>query len=500
VVSDRVLIINGVKFKNHNISDHSIATRGESMEISIDVGEIGKFVGKYSLGRDNGENSLHFLRIKIPAGQIDSERLRKIAELSRKYGKGYAEVTDRQSIQLHWIDSDNALEIFERLYEIGYTTDMCGQAFSGACMGDVRNIVTCPLSGKISEFDVSELSKRLTEFFTGNPEYLDLPRKFKIALTGCGGDCVRLGINDLGMYGIIHNGERGYAPFAGGSIGASFPGPTIAKPLGIFIPESQAFEFVKAVVEIHRDFSSRESKAKARFKNLVNKWGIERLREEIERKTGMEYERIEISNPKPSDHNGHGIQADGLYYYTLPVLGGVLSAEKLDFIADMAEKHGSGEVRLTPEQNVTFVDVSDVDVLKRDLSRVFEIRESKLRYSSIGCASNFCGKTKEPHAKDMLQKLVEFCESRGVEDVSIFISGCRNACGCHHVGEIGLVGRAVRAGNGVSQGYDLLYGGSFTELKLAKIWKEGLYGDDLFREFEKVLEVVRNGAKTEADK
>ncbi len=469
------------------------------MEISIDIGDIGKFVGRYSLGRDNGQNSLHFLRIKVPAGQVDSDRLRKIADLSRRYGRGYAEVTDRQSIQLHWIDSDNALEIFERLYEIGYSTDMCGQAFSGACMGDVRNIVTCPLSGKISEFDVSDLSKKLTDFFTGNPDYLDLPRKFKIAFTGCGGDCVRLGINDVGMYGITHNGERGYVPFVGGSIGASFPGPTLAKSLGIFVPESQAFEFVKAVVEIHRDFSSRESKAKARFKNLVNEWGTEGVREEIERKTGAEYERVNVENPRPAHHNGHGTQIDGLYYYTLPVLGGVLSAEKLEFIADMAEKHGSGEVRLTPEQNVTFVDVADVNALKRDLSRIFEIRESRLRYSSIGCASDFCGKTKEPHAKEIMQKLVDHCEKRGIDDVAIFVSGCRNACGCHHVGQLGLVARAVKTERGVVQGYDLLYGGSFTELKLAKVWKEGLYGEDLIREFEKLLEVIRNGTEAKAD-
>ena len=470
------------------------------MEISIDIGDVGKFVGRFSLGRDNGEDSLHFLRIKVPAGQIDSDRLRKVAELSRKYGRGYAEVTDRQSIQLHWIDSDNALEIFERLFEIGYSTDMCGQAFSGACLGDVRNIVTCPLSGKITDFDVSKLSKELTDFFTGNPDYLDLPRKFKIAFTGCGGDCVRTGINDLGMYGVKLNGELGFIPFVGGSIGASHPGPSLAKNLGIFVPERDAFEFVRAVVEIHRDFSSRESKAKARFKNLVNEWGTDRLRDEIESKTGMDYERIEVENPEPAHHNGSGRQIDGLFYYTLPVLGGVLSAEKLEFIADMAEKHGSGEVRLTPEQNVTFVDVSDVDALKNDLSRVFEIRENRLRYSSLGCASNFCGRTKRPHAKELLVKLVEYCESKGVDDVSIFISGCRNACGCHHVGEIGFVGRSVRTENGVQQGYDLLYGGSFTELKMAELWKEGVYGDDLFREFEKVLEVIGNGAEAETDK
>ncbi|MBE8540645.1 nitrite/sulfite reductase [Geoglobus acetivorans] len=468
------------------------------MEISIDIGDISKFVGKYSLGRDNGSGSAHFLRIKIPAGQVESEKLRKIAALSEKYGRGYAEVTDRQSIQLHWIEPEKALEIFENLYEMGYYTDMCGQGFSGACFGDVRNIVSCPLSGKITDFDVSKHAIKLTEYFTGNPEFLDLPRKFKIAFTGCGGDCVRLGINDLGMFGMEYEGEHGFVPFVGGSIGASQPGPNLAKSLGIFVPEKKAFDFVKTVVEIHRDNSSRESKVKARFKNLVNQWGIERLRDEIESITG-EFERVEMFTPAPSDHNGSGEQVNGLYYYTLPLVGGVLDAEKLVFIADMADKHGDGEVRLTPEQNVTFVDVKDVEKLKEDLSRVFDVKEGAMYYSSIGCASNFCGRTNEPHAKDVLKKLMEICERKGIKDVRIHVSGCRNACGCHHVGEIGLVGRLVKTDEGIVQGYDLLYGGDFAGLKMAKVHAEGLYGDKLFEEFEKLLEGIKNGTETETD-
>ena len=463
------------------------------MELSIDIGDISKFVGRYSLGRDNGNGSLHFLRIKVPAGQIDSGRLRKVAELSRKYGRGYAEITDRQSIQLHWIDPEKSLEIFGELYEMGYFTDMCGQGFSGACFGDVRNIIACPLSGKINDFDVAEHARKLTDFFTGNPEYLDLPRKFKIAFTGCGGACVRLGINDLGMFGIEYNGEKGFVPFVGGSIGASHPGPTLASPLGVFVPESITFDFVKAVVEIHRDHSSRESKVKARFKNLVSEWGIERLRDEIEERVGP-LERVDIETPSPSDHNGSGVQSNGLHYYTLPVLGGVLSADKLDFIADMADKHADGEVRLTPEQNVTFVDVRDVDKLKADLAKEFELKEGELYYSSIACASNFCGRTNEPHAKDLLRKLVEVCERKGIRNVRIHISGCRNACGCHHVGEIGLVGRAVRTDEGVVQGYDLLAGGDFSRLKMAEVVEEGLHGEKLVERFEKLLEEMKNGA------
>ncbi len=456
------------------------------MEIAIELGEIEKFIGKYSLGRDNGEGSLHFLRIKIPAGQITSDKLREIAKLSRKYGRGYAEITDRQDIQLHWIDSEKALEIFEELYKLGYTTDLCGQGLSGACYGDVRNIVSCPLSGKISDFDVAKHAKELTEFFSGNPEFIDLPRKFKIAFTGCGGDCVRLGINDLGMYGIELDGRRGFVPFVGGSIGASHPGPSLAKNLGVFVPEERVFEFVKAVVEIHRDHSSRESKAKARFKNLVNSWGIEKLRSVIEEKIGK-LERIEGIELNYAEHNGSGEQINGLHYYTLPVVGGVLNAEKLDFIADMADKHGEGEVRLTPQQNVTFVDVKDVEKLKRDLEKKFQIKEGYVYYNSIACASNFCGKTRDVHAKDLLKKLIEVCEKRGVRDVRINVSGCHNDCGCVNVAEFGFMARMVRKNGKVVQGYDIYIGGDFTKLKMSKPYKTGLTVEEVIEEFEKLI-------------
>ncbi len=465
--------------------------------VTIDLGEISRFIGRYSLGRDNGFDSLHFLRIKIPAGQIDSEKLRKIAELSRKYGRGYVEITDRQDIQLHWIRSEDALDLFERLYEIGYYTDMCGQGFSKACFGDVRNITACPLSGKINDFDVAIYAKHLTSYFTGNKDFLDLPRKFKIGFAGCGGDCLRLTINDLGMFGIEREAERGFVPFVGGSVGASQPEPMLAKSLCIFVPEKKVFEFVKTVVEIHRDYSSRENKAKARFKNLVTQWGIEKLREKIEEKLGV-FDRITFEKPEYSDHNGYGLQIDGLYYYTLPVWGGTLSSEKIEFVADMAEKHGSGEIRLTTDQNITFVDIADIERLKKDLERQFEIKEGKLYFSSIACTSKFCGKTRSLHAKDLLKKLIEICERKGMKDLRIHVSGCRNSCACHQVADIGLVGKIVKVDGKMVQAYDIYVGGDFAKLKMGRVYMKDLYGERLFSEFERLLEVIGNGAKAEA--
>ena len=418
--------------------------------IEINAGVLSKFIGRYSLGRDFGNGSSHFLRIKIPGGRLNSRTLIEIAELSDEFGRGYAEITDRQDIQLHWIDPDSAIEIFERLYSLGLTTDLCGQGFREACHGDVRNVVCCPLMGRVcketcKDFckDFSSLVYRISKFFSGG-KYTSLPHKFKIAISACGEDCVKLFANDLSLY---WDGD-GFIPFVGGGMGASMPGVRFAESLGIRVPPERAFEFVKAVIDIHRKFSNTESKNKARFKYLVYRWGIEEIKKELERKLEDwgEFEEIQangevndkIKKVKSSGAVEHtsGIQFDGRYYFTLPVLGGVLNSEKLRLIAFLSEKHGSGELRLTAWQNLVFLDVEGIDALKSELSSHFNLN---IPYRAVGCASDFCGKTLV-HSKQILASL-----SQGLGGLSLAISGCANGCACHPLADIGLVGKIKRA-------------------------------------------------------
>lgn len=497
-LSGELTLVNFLFVKFNSISHHYRRSWvSELEEITLNLGEISKFMWRYSLGRDSGMESLHFLRIKIPAGRIKVEELFEIAEISKEYGRGYAEITDRQDIQLHWIDSNRALEIFEKLYRLGYTTDLCGQAFSSACHGDVRNIAVCPLSGKINDFDVAEHAIKLTEFFSGNPDFIDLPKKFKIAFTACGTDCVRAGINDLGMIGVERDGERGFTPLIGGGIGATYPGPSLGKHMPVFVPEERVFEFVKAVVEIHRDYSSRESKAKARFKHLVASWGVEKIRETVEDKIG-ELEDFEGLPPlKFSAHKSSGKQINGLHYLTLPLIGGILDAEKLEKIAELSEKYGSGEIRLTTTQNVIFVDVEDLNALKSELERHFKIYDGDAFYNSIGCASNFCGKTKDVHAKDMLRRLLEVAGELGVEnEVLIYVSGCHNACGCHHVAPFGLAGKLIRRDGEIIQGYDFYIGGDIAKLKMGKLYRESLTSDEVVEVFREIVMRYKSSGKS----
>ena len=440
------------------------------LEISVD--DLQRFVDRYSLGRDKGKGSRQFLRIKVPAGALNSDQFRSIAQISDDYGKGYAEVTDRQDIQLHWIEGKQAPEIFSRLEKLGFTTDKCGQAFPGARYGDIRNIVGCPISGvnKNELIDVGPLVKEINDFFVGNKGFLDMPRKFKISITGCELSCTKPEVQDLGLVAVERGGEVGFIVLVGGSLGPSQPGPRLAKPLGVFIKPDEVFEVTKALAEIHRDHGNRESKPKARFKWLFETWGIEKLRGELERKLGRELDRYESEGPRISgeEHTGVQKQKQGFYFINIPLIGGVLSSEKMRNIADFVDDFGSGELRLTPYQNLILINILE-DRVDETLARLngigLPVEAPLLRWTSVGCAADFCvrGMTTEPYSKQMLKEIINHLENRFgrlLNDLklNINIAGCPNGCGLYLIGDIGLLGVEIKRDH-VKKSYNLYLGG-----------------------------------------
>lgn len=451
---------------------------GENMSHQLSS-EIRRFIGRYSIGRDeplSERGSSHFLRIKVPGGRLTAEQLLGIAELAQKYSRGIGEVTDRQDIQLHWVEAEDALEIFQRMDELGFTTDMCGQGFTGARYGDVRNIVCCPVSGieKGELIDVYPLVKKLTDFFTGNR---DLPRKFKIAISGCGSDCARVEVNDLGLVAVEKDGEIGFTMTVGGGVGASLPGPKLAEPTYAFIKPEDAFDMVVASVEIHRDHGNRESKAKARFKRLIDEWGVKKFLSVLEENTGRKLE--EYNGPlylNEKDHRGIQPQTqEGHYYVHIPLIGGLLTAHHMTKLAELAKEYGNGELRLTPQQNIIVANVKDRDAVIGKLKRLgFQLHGSSLRWSSVGCPSDFCGKTKEPHAKDAVKSVVKRLETRfnlnvlNDAAVKVHVSGCPNDCCAAWTAVIGFQGKLVKEGVELKQRYGLLLGGEPAKSKLAR--------------------------------
>jgi len=439
--------------------------------LEINAADLTRFTDRFSLGRDRGLSSRQFLRIKVPSGILSSEHLRAFAQLSDKFGGGYVELTDRQDIQLHWIKGKDAPEIFSRLDQLGFSTDKCGQGFPGARYGDVRNVVVCPVSGLNKEelIDVSPIARRINDFFIGNPDYLDLPRKFKISITGCELACTRPEMQDLGLFAIKHEGRVGFAAIVGGSLGPSLPGPRLGKPLGVFIEPEDAFEVIRAMVDLFREHGNRENKMRARFKWLVEMWGLEKLRDEFELRLGRKLDRLEHGYPEVSgeEHVGIHEQKDGKSYICVPVIGGVLSSEKFRAIADIADEFAKGEIRITPYQNFILPHVGG-DGLNAVLRRLSEIglpaEGTVLRHLIVGCAADFCGKSMEPHPKQLAGRMVRHLESRFGDDIKdlrllIHLSGCVNDCGLHQIGHIGLLGIKSIIGGEVKQTYNLCIGG-----------------------------------------
>jgi sulfite reductase (ferredoxin) len=444
--------------------------------VELPADDITRFIGRYSIGRDSNPldtmGSLHFLRIKVPGGFITSGQLRGIAEIAEIYGKGQGEITDRQDIQLHWINADDSLDIFSRMEELGFATDMCGQGFSGPEYGDVRNIVCCPASGvdETELLDGRSLLKKLSEYFIGNNSFHNMPRKFKASITGCGSDCTRAVINDLALAAVEKEGEAGYALLTGGSVGPSLPGPRLAKPLGIFIHPEDAFDLMVAVVEIHRDHGSRENKAKARFKWLFDAWGKEKFTKALEAKMGRSLDQYD--GPVFDREDSHfGVQPQrqgGLFYVNVPTLGGRVQSREMRLFADLSDMFGNGDIRLTPRQNIILANISDKDALLGRLTEAgVTLKGSYLRYSSVGCASDFCGKTVTPHCKETLWQSVNHLEDRFEEGLlnearlTLHVCGCPNNCCAKEIATVGLSGALTKAGDGTKQVYDIFLGGEF---------------------------------------
>jgi sulfite reductase beta subunit-like hemoprotein len=363
----------------------------------------------------------------------------------------------------------DALDIFAEMERLGFTTDMCGQGFSGARLGDARNIVCCPAAGvdHAELIDVHPLLNRLNAFFIGNPDFQDMPRKFKFALTGCQSDCTRAVTNDLGIVAVEQDDDVGFTFVAGGSMGSSLPGPRLATPLPIFVHPEDVFDVAVAVIEIHRDNGNRESKAKARFKWLLESWGIDRFLRELTEKVGRPFD--EYGGPVFQWRDTHlGVRQQkqsGRYYVTVPITTGHLSSRDMMVLADIANEYGDGDLRLTPTQNVLIVGIRDRNALLTALDQAgFTCHRSELHWSSMGCASDYCGKTVSPHSKEVLTTTIARLENRfdrdQLRDFRIHVSGCPHNCCANLISEIGLAGVLMKEADGHGQHYNLLLGGT----------------------------------------
>src|SRR3954471_10411815 len=413
----------------------------------------------WGLYHDKPKIGTFMLRVKIPSGVLSPAKLRAIGEVSNRYGRGDAELTTRQCIQLHWLELASLPGVFADLEAAGITS-------AGGCGDTVRNITGCPVTGIAAAdlFHSAPVIDAATAEFYGNPAWANLPRKHKYSIASCPDGCNAPEINCVSLVGVVHEGREGYGVLVGGGLSSV---PRIARDLGVFVPKEQANEILGAVTTVwSEDLKYRMSRVKARLKFMVDDIGPDGMLERVEAKLGRTLERCTLppADPRPSNHIGVHEQKDGLHYIGLPVQLGLSSGDQLIAVADLVESFG-GDIRLTRQQNLIVTGVTDVAATLAALDELgLPLETNEVWANSIAC-------TGEPHCnfsvgetKERLRDLLEHLEStfgESIAELRLHLDGCPHACAQHWVGDLGFQATTAKDvdGNRICA-YDIFVRGS----------------------------------------
>jgi sulfite reductase (ferredoxin) len=421
--------------------------------------------GKGAMG---GAVPCFMVRIRIPNGFLVSHQLRTLAEQADRHARGVADITVRQNFQLHWLRIEDIPDLFFNLFRVGLTT-------IGACGDDTRNLVGCPLAGvdHTEVCDASPILFQANRLLAGNPEFYNLPRKYKIGITGCRLWCSYPEINDIGLTAIERRseGEReiGFSVRVGGGLSTH---PHFGVRLPAFVRWTQALAVVKGITEIFRDTHGlRENREKARLKFLflTHGWTAERFLEELEPRIGFALDPDVPETPPRNvyrDHVGiHPQKQGGLYYAGFAILRGRMSSQEMRAVADLAERYGDGTIRTTNMQNIVILNVPQarIDALAREAAETgFRLEGSPFWRGTIACTgTEFC-KLAVAETKGFARWLVEELEERVPEfdtDLKLHIAGCPNDCGQHWIADIGLQGAKAKVDGQMVDAYDIFLGG-----------------------------------------
>lgn len=438
------------------------------------------------------------LRIAIPYGLLSSVQLRQLAEIARRFDRGYGHFTTRQNLQYNWIPLEQAPDVLAALADV----DMHAIQTSGNC---IRNVTADHLAG-ISPDELEDprpYCELIRQWSTLHPEFSFLPRKFKIAVTGATQDRAASQVHDIGLHLVKHpkTGEIGFEVLVGGGLGRT---PVIGKVLRDFLPIPELLAYLEAILRVYNRHGRRDNKYKARIKILVNALGIENFRAQVETEFDLalnsdlcldadELERIKshfqpppydaVEHPdrgfldrletEPAfarwyqrntrDHKAPGYRAVFVSLKAHGAVPGDLDAERMGAVAELADRYSFGLIRVSHDQNLLLGDVRE-----RDLYPLWRaLRELKLATPNIGTLTDmiccpgldYCSLANAgaiPIAKQIQERFDDLDYLHDLGDLRVNISGCMNACGHHHVGHIGILGVDKRG----EEWYQLTLGGS----------------------------------------
>jgi ferredoxin-nitrite reductase len=427
------------------------------------------------------------MRLRLPNGIINSDQLRVLAEIVQRYGDdGCADITTRQNVQLRGVRIEDLPEIFRRFEQVGLTSIQSG-------MDNVRNITGSPVAGLDADelYDTRDLCQAVQDLITnggkGNPAFTNLPRKFNIAIGGCRDNSIHAEINDIAFVPAFKDEVFGFNVLVGGFFSSKRCEAAI--PMNVWVAPDAVVALCEAILVVYRDHGLRANRQKSRLMWLIDEWGIEKFRAEVEQCLGHPLQpaadKDEIIWEK-RDHVGvYAQKQPDLNYVGLNIPVGRLVAEEMFELARLAEVYGTSELRLTVEQNVIIPNVPDSRLellLDESLLQTFSTHPSSLARSLVSCTgAQFCNfaiiETKN-RALALVHELDQ--ELDCPNPVRIHWTGCPNSCGQPQVADIGLMGTKARKDGKAVDGVDLYMGGKVgKDAHLGECVQKGIPCDDL---------------------
>ena len=459
------------------------------------------------------------LRIAIPYGLLASKQLRKLAEIARKYDRGYGHFSTRQNLQLNWPQLADVPEILAELASV----QMHAIQTSGNC---VRNITTDQFAGVAQDEIVDSFvwCELIRQWSTFHPEFNYLPRKFKIAVNGATADRAATFVHDIGLHALVKDGEIGFKVIVGGGLGRT---PIVGHVIREFLPWRHLLTYLDAILRVYNRHGRRDNIHKARIKILVKERGVDKVRAEVDEEwshlkdgpatvTWAEIRRIEGRFTRPEyekladiDYTGlktpfHAWLRRNVHAHKMPgyaavsislkktgVPPGDVTSEQMERIAELADHYSFGELRVTHEQNLVFADVRQAELHGLWL----ELRALGLATPNIGLLTNiiacpggdFCSLANAksiPVAEAIQRRFDDLDFLHDIGELDLNISGCMNACGHHHVGHIGILGVDK---NG-EEWYQVEIGGNQSPAALGKVIGPSFARADVPNVIERLIE------------
>ena len=414
------------------------------------------------LSEEELDDRYFMMRVRSDGALLSAEALRTLGSISSDFARGTADITDRQNIQYHWIDIANVPEIWDRLEAVGLST-------LEACGDSPRGFLGSPVAGAAKDeiIDGTPALEEIKRRYIGNPDYSNLPRKFKTSVSGHPSLDGAPEINDVSFVGTTHPEHGpGFDLWVGGGLSTN---PILAQRLGVWIPLDEVADAWEGVIAIFRDYGYRRLRSRARLKFLVSDWGKDKFRQVLE----TEYlKRPLIDCPSPAratksgDHIGVHEQIDGKFYVGAAPIAGRISGAVLTGLGDIVEKYAAQGVRFTSYQKLVVlgIDAADLESVIADLDAIgLAARPSNWRRNTMACTGiEFC-KLAIVDTKERARRLVAELEERFPEldtPITINVNGCPNACARTQVADIGLKGQLVldEDGNQV-EGFQVHLGG-----------------------------------------